>query len=76
MATLTIQVDEEILAKASEVLARRASSVAEEVRVTLRKLAESETPEKRPRESFAEFMARFPKFDTGGPYTRDELNER
>jgi hypothetical protein len=76
MATLTVQVDEEILAKATEVLARRASTVAEEVQATLRKVAESETTERQPRESFAEFMARFPKFDTGGPYTHDEMNER
>jgi hypothetical protein len=76
MATVTVQVDEEILAKATEVLARRASSVAQEVQETLRKVAEGETAEKRPKESFAEFMQRFPKFDTGGPYSRDEMNER
>lgn len=76
MATLTVQIDEEILSKASEVLSRRASSVEQEVQETLRKVAESESIAKRPKESFAEFMARFPKFDTGGPFTRDELNER
>lgn len=76
MATLTVQIDEEILSKASEVLSRRASSVEQEVQETLRKVAESESIAKGPKESFAEFMARFPKFDTGGPFTRDELNER
>jgi len=76
MATLTVQVDEEILSKAEEVLARRSSSVAEAVQETLRQVAESEAPEKKSGESFGEFMARFRKFDTGGPFTRDDMNER
>jgi len=76
MATLTVQVDEEILAKATEVLARRASTVAEEVQATLRRVVEDEGPRKRSGESFRDFLESFRKYDTGGPYTRDEMNER
>jgi antitoxin component of RelBE/YafQ-DinJ toxin-antitoxin module len=76
MATLMVEIDDEVLSKATKVLARRDLNVDQVVQDTLRKVAEDEFPKKRNRESFRDFLESFRKYDTGGPYTRDEMNER
>jgi hypothetical protein len=72
MTTVTLKTDEHLLAIASEALARRNSSLEQVWEETLRRIAEGEERGRR----FDETLARLDNVDLGGPYSRDEMNER
>lgn len=72
MTTVTLNTDESLLAKAEAAMARRKMSLDDLWAETLREVAAGE---ERAR-AFEAMMEQFRHFRTGGPYTRDELNER
>ena len=82
MTTLTIQLEEALLEKTQAIAKATDASLDEYVAGVLksaveqpRMSADKDSPEERGRRWDA-FMADFGKYDTGGPYTRDEMNER
>jgi|GEM_PF-1779305 len=83
MATVTLNLDEELSKVTQEMAEERHASVDEVILDLLQRAAaerrkpqSSQEAEDARMQRWDEFMAQFPKFDTGGPYTRDEMNER
>ena len=82
MTTLTVQVDETLLQK-TQALAKAKEASLDEFVLDLLKTAvdqndplnQADSPEERGRR-WDDMMEQFGKYDTGGPFTRDELNER
>lgn len=72
MTTVTLHADETVLARAQEIIAAQDMTLDEFFERALREVAGSGDRMRR----FDEAMVKLRKFETGGPYTRDEMNER
>ena len=72
MTTVILQADEAILARAQEVITQQQMTLDEFFENALREVANRSERMRR----FDDAMQKLRKFRTGGPYTRDELNER
>ncbi len=72
MTTVTLHADEALLAKANEALARRQMTLDEMFEQALRQLTEGKERLVR----FDQALQSLKHIHSGGPYTRDELNER
>jgi len=83
MTSLTVHLEEALLKRTLELAEARQASVDDLVADALKEASSrwtakadaGEASEVR-RERIAAALAKFSNFDTGGPYTRDELNER
>lgn len=72
MTTVTLQADEAVLTRAREVIAAQDMTLDEFFERALREVASGGERMRR----FDEAMGKLRKYNTGGPYTRDEMNER
>ncbi len=82
MTTLTLQVEDALMEKTQAIAKSKEASLDEYVVDLLKSavqqnqgLERSESPEERG-QRWDELLAKFGRYDTGGPFTRDELNER
>jgi hypothetical protein len=83
MATVTLNLDEELSKVTQEMAEERHASVDEVILDLLQRAAAerrkshvSQEAEDERMRRWDESMAKLAHFDTGGPYTRDEMNER
>jgi predicted transcriptional regulator len=83
MTTLTVHLEESLLKRTPEIAEARHATVDDVVADALQevsqkwmnKTTDGESYEER-RQRLEEAMKRYSGYDTGGPYTRDEMNER
>ena len=83
MTTVTVHLDEELLKEAQAIANSRHTSFDDVVADALKQVFphwKTETSHNESREMrlqrLEKSMAKFSHFHTGGPYTRDEMNER
>jgi hypothetical protein len=75
MREITLSADEEVIERASERARRERKSLNEAFQQWLEQYAGRPKPIMTP-EQYREFMKQFAHINPGGPYTRDEMNER
>jgi predicted transcriptional regulator len=83
MTTLTVHLEDSLLKRTQEIAAARHATVDDVVadalkelpQTSLSQIASEETYEAR-FQRFEKMLTKFSGFDTGGPFTRDEMNER
>lgn len=72
MTTVTLHADEALLARATEVIARRAITLDQVFERALREVAEGHSASA----AFDELMERLSYANAGRKFSRDEMNER
>ena len=72
MTTVTLHTDEELLAKAEKVLAKRGQTLDTFFASELVRLTDGELHS----QEYRELMASLKHVDSGGKFTREEMNER
>jgi predicted transcriptional regulator len=83
MTTLTVHLEDDLLKRTQEIAESRHATVDDVVADALQEVSQKwvsrkpadETYEER-RRRFEKVLARYSGYDTGGPFTRDEMNER
>ena len=83
MTTLTVHLEESLLRRTQAIAEARHITVDEVVATALKEVPQAEATQHAVEESYEErrerysrILAKYSGFNTGGPFTREEMNER